>query len=130
MEVSTMDFTTKLRDLMAQRGVTQSWLAEKTDSTEATISRYMNGINKPSLEIVARIAKALNVSVDYILDINLSPFPYAEPEPDIVVLANAYRRADKDHQNIIWSVLDSYLSDKERAVLQSQSQEEPAEQIG
>lgn len=108
------DFSTKLRDIVESRGISQAWLAEKTGTTEATISRYMNGVHKPNLAIVASIAKALNVSIDYIMDLSLSPEPYREPDPDIVILANAYRRADDDHKNIIWSVLDSYLTPEEK----------------
>ena len=64
-EVITMaDFSSKLRDIIESRGVTQSWLAEKTGATEATISRYLSGVHKPNLDIVARIAQALNVSID------------------------------------------------------------------
>lgn len=110
------DFSTRLRDIIESRGVTQAWLAEKTNTTEATISRYLKGVHKPNLEIVARIAQALNVSIDYIMDLNLSQQPYKEPEKEIVVLANAYRRADDDHKNIVWSVLDSYLTPEEKNI--------------
>ena len=113
------DFSTRLRDIIESKGISQAWLAEKAETTEATISRYLTGIHKPNLDIVARIAKALNVSIDYIMDLSLSPVPYREPDPDIVILANAYRRADADHKNIIWSVLDSYLTPEEKtSVLQ------------
>ena len=113
------DFSTRLRDIIESKGISQAWLAEKAETTEATISRYLTGIHKPNLDIVARIAKALNVSIDYIMDLSLSPVPYTAPDPDIVILANAYRRADADHKNIIWSVLDFYLTPEEKtSVLQ------------
>lgn len=115
------DFSSKLRDIIESRGVTQSWLAEKTGATEATISRYLSGVHKPNLDIVARIAQALNVSIDYIMDLSLSPTPYKEPEREIVILADAYRRADDDHKNIVWSVLDSYLTPEEKHSYRSQS---------
>ena len=123
-EVITMaDFSTKLRDIIESRGVTQSWLAEKTGATEATISRYLSGVHKPNLEIVARIAQALNVSIDYIMDLSLSPTPYKEPEREIVILADAYRRADDDHKNIVWSVLDSYLTPEEKTFVSQPKQD-------
>lgn len=108
------DFSKRLQDIIEAKGVTQAWLAEKANTTEATISRYISGVHKPNLDIVARIAQALNVSIDYIMDLSLSPTPYREPDKDIVILANAYRRADEDHRNIIWSVLDSYLTPEEK----------------
>jgi transcriptional regulator with XRE-family HTH domain len=123
-EVITMaDFSTKLKDIIESRGVTQAWLAEKTGATEATISRYLSGVHKPNLEIVARIAQALNVSIDYIMDLSLSPTPYKEPEREIVILADAYRRADDDHKNIVWSVLDSYLTPEEKTFVSQPKQD-------
>lgn len=124
------DFSTRLRDIIESRGVTQAWLAEKTNTTEATISRYLKGVHKPNLEIVARIAQALNVSIDYIMDLNLSPQPYREPEKEIVVLANAYRRADDDHKNIVWSVLDSYLTPEEKTFVLQMTQGDASSQVG
>lgn len=111
------DFSTRLKDIIEAKGISQAWLAEKAETTEATISRYISGVHKPNLEIVAKIAKALNVSIDYIMDLSLSPAPYAEPEKDIVILANAYRRADSDHRNILWSVLDMYLTPEEKTFI-------------
>lgn len=111
------DFSTRLHDIIEARGVTQAWLAQKAQTTEATVSRYMSGVHKPNLDVVARIAKALNVSIDYIMDMSLSPAPYAEPENDIVVLANAYRRADDEHKKILWSVLESYLTPEEKTII-------------
>lgn len=124
------DFSTRLRDIIEARGVTQAWLAEKTDTTEATISRYLKGVHKPNLEIVARIAQALNVSIDYIMDLTLSPTPSREPEKEIVVLANAYRRADDDHKNIVWSVLDSYLTPEEKTFVLQMLQGDASSQVG
>lgn len=126
-EVITMaDFSSKLRDIIESRGVTQSWLAEKTGAMEATISRYLSGVHKPNLDIVARIAQALNVSIDYMMDLSLSPIPYKEPEREIVILADAYRRADDDHKNIVWSVLDSYLTPEEKTFVSQPKQDATA----
>lgn len=116
------DFSTKLKDIIESRGISQAWLAQKAGTTEATISRYCSGIHKPNLEVVANIAKALNVSIDYIMDLSLSPTPYKEPEKDIALLCNAFRRADADHKNIIWSVLDSYLTPEEKSFIRNELQ--------
>lgn len=111
------DFSARLRDLIASRGVTQSWLAAQAQTTEATISRYLSGIHKPNLDVVVRIARALNVSVDYMMDLSLSPAPYPEPEREISILAGAFRRADRDHRSIVWAALDRYLTAEEKAAV-------------
>ena len=33
------DFSTRLRDIIESKGISQAWLAEKAETTEATISR-------------------------------------------------------------------------------------------
>ena len=122
------DFSKRLKDVIEMRGVSQAWLADKADTTEATISRYIAGVHKPNLDIVAKIAKALNVSIDYIMDMSLSQTPYCEPEKDVVILSNAYRRADSDHKNIIWSVLDSYMTPDEKNTIKQLSTEATQEE--
>lgn len=124
------DFSTRLKDIIESKGISQAWLAEKAGTTEATISRYVAGVHKPNLDIVAKIAKALNVSIDYIMDLSLSPTPYVEPDKDIVILANAFRRADDDHKNIIWSVLDTYLTPEEKTYVLHGKQEEENSNAG
>lgn len=53
-----------LRDSLDLR---QKDLADKAGITEATLSRYENNLREPKGEIVSKLAKALNVSTDYLL---------------------------------------------------------------
>ena len=53
-----------------------------------------------------------------------------DPEKEIVVLANAYRRADDDHKNIVWSVLDSYLTPEEKTYVLQMLQGDASSQVG
>ena len=40
-----------------------------------------------------------------------------------MILADAYRRADDDHKNIVWSVLDSYLTPEEKTFVSQPKQD-------
>lgn len=60
-------FAERLINEIREQNITQKDLADKTEITTATISRYISGQRHPSAENVARIAKVLNVSVDYLL---------------------------------------------------------------
>ena len=63
-----INFSENLRKAIKLRGVTQAWLADKSNQNEATISRYANGVNKsPQIDILVEIAKALNISADVML---------------------------------------------------------------
>lgn len=54
-------FANRLSSLLAQSGLTQKELAEKTGLTPAAISRYVSGSRMPREIVVAKIAKALDV---------------------------------------------------------------------
>lgn len=53
-----------LREVRKHKGVTQVELAEKTGLLQQTISKYENGENLPLIDIAAKIADALGVTLD------------------------------------------------------------------
>lgn len=54
-------FASRLSALLAQSGLTQKELAEKTGLTPAAVSRYVSGDRMPREIVVAKIAKSLGV---------------------------------------------------------------------
>lgn len=60
-------FVRRLTQLMEEKDLTQIELAEKIGTTNVTISRYLSGERKPRVEIVAKLAKELNTTVDFLL---------------------------------------------------------------
>ena len=75
-----MDWTEKILKLMKQKGWNQKMLSQKSGITEASLSRYLNGERTPRMDIVVNLAKAFNVTTDYLLtDDNVTNLtPYAE----------------------------------------------------
>lgn len=57
----------RIRDLRRQQGYTQEALAEAVDLSAPFISHIERASKKASLETIFRIAKVLNVTVDYLL---------------------------------------------------------------
>lgn len=53
--------------LLKDRGWNQKELSERTEQTNATISRTVNGLNVPGAVVLSRIAEALDVSIDRLL---------------------------------------------------------------
>lgn len=63
--MTTMDgrhFGNRLREARVQAGFSQSELEELSGIPKARLSRYENGHVEPSIQTLARLAKALNVS--------------------------------------------------------------------
>ena len=64
---TTEIFISRLDQARKEKGLTQRELANRVGVTEVSISRYVNGARVPKGPIVVNIAKALGVSVDYLV---------------------------------------------------------------
>ena len=67
MKFNADKFSYRLLSLMEEYNLTQKKLAEQVETTNVTISRYINGDREPRLEIATRLANVFNVSIDYLL---------------------------------------------------------------
>lgn len=67
MNKSTEIFISRLDQARKEKGLTQRELADRVGVTEVSMSRYINGARVPSGPIVVNIAKALGISVDYLV---------------------------------------------------------------
>ncbi len=63
-----MGWKEKVTELMKQRGITQKQLSQLSGITESSISRYLHSNQRPRMDIVVNIARALQVQTDYLLD--------------------------------------------------------------
>lgn len=113
-----------LKDTMRQKGISQAWIAAQADIPEATISRYVTGVHSPKIEYIAKIAAAMNVSVDYLLGLSMSSIPDKPPKPEIRALLAGYERADAHTKKMVWMQLDLFLSDEEKGLAPQQSPEQ------
>lgn len=112
------DFAKTLRETIESRNISQKWLADAADTKEATISRYVTGVNKsPNVDILINIAKALNVSTDFLLGLTDVPNFSSDVSKEERILLSAFRKASERDIAVIWQLLDPYLSSKEKETL-------------
>ncbi|MBL7882395.1 helix-turn-helix transcriptional regulator [Elizabethkingia miricola] len=57
----------RLRVVLAEKGLTNKWLAEKVKKNPTTISRWCNNDMQPSLETLLDVATALQVDIKDLL---------------------------------------------------------------
>lgn len=79
-----MDFHTKLRDLMRLKRISQEELGKAVGVSQAQISKWVRGTNRPDTTQAWAIAKELNVSLDYLANPERDESPeqaVAEQEP-------------------------------------------------
>ena len=58
-----------IETMMELKGISRRELAQATNLSEASISRYINGEREPKMVSLSAIAKALSVSVDDLLGV-------------------------------------------------------------
>lgn len=62
-----MSFKNRLTELRKQKKISQEELAKKIGVHQNVIGRYERGEAKPSIELAAKLAKVLEVSLDYLV---------------------------------------------------------------
>jgi len=53
----------RIKEVLEEKGIKQTWLAEKTGKSFNTINAYACNRKQPSLEVLNQIAKTLEVDV-------------------------------------------------------------------
>lgn len=66
----TAVFSENLRNALAEKGISQSALAKKSDVSQQNISKYCQAKTLPDLGTVVQIAQALEMSVDSLLGLD------------------------------------------------------------
>ena len=60
----------RLKIVLAEQNKTGKWLAEQLGKNEATISRWCSNSSQPSLEMLLKIADALQIDVRKLINHN------------------------------------------------------------
>lgn len=52
----------RIKDVLQEKGIKQTWLAEKLGKSFNIVNDYCNNRRQPSLEVLIRIGKILNIN--------------------------------------------------------------------
>lgn len=61
-----MDFSERLKELRAEKGLSQTDLAKQTGISQSAITKWENNVHYPFGQLIV-LAKYFDVSVDYLL---------------------------------------------------------------
>ncbi|MGO2357204.1 helix-turn-helix domain-containing protein [Mesonia sp.] len=53
----------RIKEVLKEKGIKQVWLAEQLGKSFNTLNGYVQNRHQPSLEVLAEIAKILNVDI-------------------------------------------------------------------
>lgn len=103
--IDRQTFGLRLKELRMLRGLTQPELAARADIENWNrISNWELGYNFPPLNVLCRLAAALQCSVDFLLGMD-----EAVINADELKCLETYRRLDESGKELIRTVLDSQL---------------------
>ena len=57
----------RIKEVLKDKGISQTWLAEKSGKSYNSINEYARNVRQPSVEDLYRIADILNISVKELL---------------------------------------------------------------
>lgn len=93
------EFGERLLSQLQKQGITQKELAERINTTEATLSRYVSGNREPKADVLANIATALHTTSDYLLGIEKDDFDF--PKVERLLARNSASMTEKQKRILI-----------------------------
>lgn len=110
-----MTFPERLDQICTERGISQKWIADHANVTEASVSRWIAQNNYPAiLDALKRLAADLNVTTDYLIGITDYPQPSQDLAPDAILLLRCYDRMNVEDKFVLWALLDRYIAPIDR----------------
>lgn len=100
----------RLKTLRTERGWSQADLAEKIGSDARQVSRYENGRVAPSLDVLAKIADTLDISLDYLVIDTAPRRPLHAPENALADQLADFATLDPDDQTALLKILDALIT--------------------
>ena len=94
------------RDAALRMGVAQS-----------TLRRYALGERVPSIDMLAQVASFFNVSADWLIGLSSFKFRNSPSAEKNTELTRAINSASEEDQALIKDILNSQLTDKDRALI-------------
>ncbi len=102
-----MSFGEILKKLRQEQNLTQEELATKINSSRSNIANYENNNNMPSVEILERLSKIFNVSVDYLLaKTDLRDSEHIKLSDEDISFMNGIKKLDENEKKIIKNTMD------------------------
>lgn len=95
----------QIRNLRKSKKMTLSVMAERVGITTSAIAAYENGARTPSLDILIKIAKLFNVTIDYLIglddDIKVSINDLSDNDKETVINLIETLRVKNSHQKLL-----------------------------
>ena len=95
------DFADRLKGLRKRKGISQGELADLIEVHFTQVSRYERGETKPNAEAMAKLAKALDTTVDFLMN---------GTADDVVKEAGLEKELKTEDKKTVLSLMDAYIA--------------------
>lgn len=103
-----MSFGKNLKDIRVEKNVSQEDLAKKISVHANHISRYERDLSSPSIEVVQRIAEALEISIDELVYGKASNTEAGLNDKELIVLFKKVQHLSAKQKQTVKDVLDAF----------------------
>lgn len=112
------DFAQRLRELRKQKGLSQTALGKLADLHYTHIGRFERGTSLPGSDTLKRLASALDVTSDYLLEGTPSDAAKARFEDrELLTLFQEIEQLPAEDKAVIKIFLDAFLTKKQIKLL-------------
>jgi len=107
-------FPSRLKQLRLQNGFSQKEIAELVGLHSIHYGRYERGGSRPSADKLTKLADALGVSVDFLLDGETEDATFANLEDkDLLKMFSKIEKLPAKDKEVVKTLLDAFLKKKE-----------------
>jgi DNA-binding XRE family transcriptional regulator len=102
-----MSFGKRMAQVRKEKNMSQDALAKALEATSTTIGRYERDEVKPSIDVAAKIAATLEVSVDFLVG---NSDNFIKDKALLKRINEILKLSDKDREHV-FALLDAFLRD-------------------
>jgi transcriptional regulator with XRE-family HTH domain len=111
---SLQSFADRLRDLRKAKRLSQTELGKLVDLHYTHIGRYERAISMPAADTLQRLAEALGVSADYLLEGNTDDAAKADfKDRELLRQFQEVERLSDDEKSVVKKLLEAFLMKKQ-----------------
>lgn len=109
--VNRTEFADRLKDLRKRKGISQGGLAELIEVHFTQVSRYERGETKPNAEAMTKLAKALNTTVDFLMNGTADDVVKdAGLEKELISRFREVQDLETEDKKTVLSLMDAYIA--------------------
>lgn len=106
-----MTFSDRLKELRKKKGISQAELANLIEVHFTQVSRYERGDTKPNAEAMTRLAKALDTTVDFLMNGSTDDVAQeAGLDKEMISRFKAVQEFNSDDKKTVLSLLDAFIA--------------------